>query len=83
MKVLGAYLPPGTKVRYDGTSEPEYGVVVHCWINDEIQAYDCHIAFFGDQFPEGAPKRIPYILRYASVSLVVVSGSKHSHGTGD
>lgn len=78
MKVLGSYLPPGTRVRYDGTGEPEYGIVVHCWINDEIQAYDCSIAFFGEQFPEGAPKYPPYILRYASVSLTVFSGSTHS-----
>ena len=78
MKALGSYLPPGTRVRYDGTGEPEYGIVVHCWINDQIQAYDCYIAFFGDQFPEGAPKYIPYILRYASTSVVVVSDSTHS-----
>jgi hypothetical protein len=59
MKELGSYLSPGTRVRYDGTGEPEYGIVVHCWINDEIQAYNCYIAFFGEQLPAGAPKRYP------------------------
>jgi hypothetical protein len=53
MKGIGPYLRPGTRVRYDGTGKPEYGIVVHCWINDEVQAYDCYVAFFGDQFPEG------------------------------
>jgi len=62
MKAHGSYLPQGTRVRYDGKGEPEYGIVIHCWINDEIQAYDCYIAFFGEQFPEGAPKYSPYIL---------------------
>lgn len=83
MKALGSYLSPGTRVRYDGTGDSEYGIVVHCWINDEIQAYDCYIAFFGEQFPEGAPKFIPYILRYASTSLAVVSGSADSSQVRD
>lgn len=73
MGALGSYIPPGTRVRYDGTGEPEYGIVVHCWIDDDIQAYDCHVAFFGDRFPTEKPKCIPYILRYAVVSLVIVS----------
>ena len=77
-KVLGSYLPPGTRVRYDGTGEPEYGIVVQCWINDEIQAYDCYIAFFGERFPEAAPNHIPYILRYSSMSLTAVRGYTHS-----
>jgi len=83
MKAHGSYLPQGTRVRYDGTGEPEYGIVVHCWINDEIQAYDCYIAFFGDQFPEGAPTYIPYILRYASTSVVVASRSTQSPDVRD
>jgi hypothetical protein len=78
---IGSYLPPGTRVRYDGTGVPEYGIVIHCWVNDDSHAfddsyafYDCYIAFFGDQFPEGAPKHRPYILRYASTSVTVLSG---------
>jgi len=68
------YLQPGTRVRLDGQDwgGPEYGVVVHCWQEEEIQAWDCYVAFFGNNLPEGAPTERPYILRYASTSLVVV-----------
>ncbi len=71
----GLYIPPGTRVRYDGFGEeygPEYGVVVHCWFDDEIHGYDCYIAFFGDQQPTGKPTRMPYVLRYASSSVTVL-----------
>ena len=70
----GPYLPPGTQVRYDGGEErvPEYGVVVHCWLNDELDVYDCYVAFFGDQRPTGKPKKLPYVLRYLSASLTVL-----------
>lgn len=68
----GPYLPPGTPVRYDGGGQPEYGVVIHCWFNEEIYAYDCYVAFFGDRQPSGKPFLIPYVLRYASMSLTVV-----------
>lgn len=68
------YLPPGTRVRYDGCDDgPEYGVVVHCWIDEESGGYDCCIAFFGTAFPTGAPDGKPYILRYYSTSLTVVT----------
>jgi hypothetical protein len=67
------FIPAGTKVRYDGTGRPEYGVVVHCWANDEIGGmHDCYVAFFGDQFPAGAPDQKPYVLRYAANSLSTV-----------
>ncbi|MEJ0060808.1 MAG: hypothetical protein WDM79_15045 [Terricaulis sp.] len=67
------YLPPGTRVRYDGLEDgAEFGVVVHTWFNDEMAGYDCYIAFFGGALPAGAPDRRPYILRYASSSLVVI-----------
>jgi hypothetical protein len=71
---IGEFLPSGTKVRYDGLVDggPEYGVVIHCWIDEEADFYDCHIAFYGDAFPSGAPKEMPYVLRYASASLVVL-----------
>ena len=66
------YLPPGTKVRYELDSGSEYGVVIHCWMNDEIRGYDCYVAFFGSELPVGIPEQMPYILRYASTSLHVV-----------
>jgi len=67
------YLPPGTRVRYDGLEDgPEYGVVVHCWLDDEIQVHDCYVAFFGDEQPTGKPAKKPYILRYAAISLTVL-----------
>ena len=68
------YLPPGTKVRCDGSDDgSEFGVVVHCWMSDEIHQYDCYIAFFGNELPTGTPTSLPYVLRYASTSLTVLS----------
>ena len=70
----GPYLPAGTHVRYDGLDDggPEYGVVVHCWLDVEIDGHDCYVAFFGNQQPTGKPTEKPYILRYASASLTVI-----------
>lgn len=69
----GGYLKPGTKVRYEGCLDGvEYGVVVHCWPMENLDFYDCYVAFFGNQMPKGKPKEKPYILRYASTSLVKV-----------
>ena len=64
-------LPTGTRVRLDGADEykPEFGVVVHCWMNPEINAYDNIVAFFGDAFPGDGPAEDIYLLRYASTSL--------------
>ncbi len=61
-------------MRYDGLEDggPEYGVVVHCWFNADIQEYDCYIAFFGSEEPTGELVEHPYILRYASIELVVL-----------
>jgi hypothetical protein len=72
---ISRFLAAGTKVRYDGLAEggPEFGVVVHCWMNEEIGGYDCYVAFFGAEFPSGRPKEKPYVLRYAASSLGVVS----------
>jgi hypothetical protein len=72
--ISGPYLLTGTTVRYDGLEEggPEYGIVVHCWIDDEIGAHDCYVAFFGNKQPMGKPIKKPYILRYASTSLTVI-----------
>ena len=65
-------LPPGTLVLYDGTGEAEYGVVVHCWLDEEIGGPDCYVAFFGSERPEGKPSAKPYILRYAASALKVL-----------
>jgi len=72
--MIGSHLRPGTRVRYDGLVDggPEYGVVVHFWVSDEFDGYDCYVAFFGQELPDGAPPEKPYILRYAAVSLVVL-----------
>jgi len=51
----------------------EYGVVVCCWMNPEMQAYDCYVAFFGKEFPTGVPSAQPYVLRYFSASLEVLA----------
>ncbi len=71
---VGLFLPPGTKVRLDGSDEfgPEYGIVVHCWLDEELEGYDCHVAFYGDSFPDGPPTQLPYVLHYFSTSLRVV-----------
>lgn len=67
------YLPPGTRVRRDDLEgEPEFGIVIHCWLSDEIGGYDCHVAFYGDGLPAGKPEDKPYVLRYASTSLTVL-----------
>ena len=69
------YIAPGTKIRRDAfwndDDQPtsEFGVVVHCWLDEEISAYDCYIAFFGDEVPVGKPTEKPYVLRYAAVGL--------------
>lgn len=73
------YFAPGTRVRrdayWDGEDHltSEFGIVVHCWLDDEIRGYDCYIAFFGDGLPTGKPTDPPYVLRCASVGLVEVS----------
>jgi hypothetical protein len=73
------YISPGTRGRHDGLSEadggPEYGVVIHCWEDDEIGAFDCYVAFFGRAFPSAKPEEKPYVLRYAANSLHVLGGT--------
>lgn len=66
-----AFIRPGTAVRYDGLGEsgPEFGIVVHCWPDPEIQVFDCYVAFFGTEAPTGKPREKPYVLRYAASSL--------------
>lgn len=70
---------PGTRVQLDAyvndddTITSEFGVVVHCWLDEEIGSFDCYVAFFGNEFPNGKPPEKPYILRYASTSLTVLA----------
>jgi len=33
---MDVFLPVGTKVHYDGTGESEFGIVVYCWMSEEI-----------------------------------------------
>ncbi len=68
------YLPAGTKVIYDGTGEEECGIVVNCWWDEFLEVWDCHIAFFGLEFPEKnkRSKELPYVLNYSTVTLRVV-----------
>ncbi len=69
------YLAPGTRIRRDAFVNDddhltsEFGVVVHCWLNDEIGMFDCYVAFFGQDLPDGEPAEKPYVLRYAAVGL--------------
>ena len=79
-KGAGPFLPTGTKVRYDGLvgGGPEVGIVLHCWYDEELEVHDCYVAFFGKNFPVGQPTDRPYVLRYASLSLVVLEKASSS-----
>jgi hypothetical protein len=72
------YLEPGTRVRLDSLvndddqTTPEFGVVVHCWLDAGIGMFDCYVAFFGDELPVGEPAEAPYVLRYGATSLTVL-----------
>lgn len=72
-------IAPGTPVRLDSLVNdddeptPEFGIVVHCWLDDELGGFDCYVAFFGPEFPDGKPPEKPYVLRYAATSLTVLA----------
>jgi hypothetical protein len=68
---MDRYLEPGTPVRRINHADDgwEDGIVVHCWLDEEMNLHDCYVAFFGDAIPVGAPSAKPYVLRYASASL--------------
>lgn len=68
---MDRYLEPGTKVRLTNHADGRWedGIVVHCWLSEEIKAHDCYVAFFGEAIPTGQPTVKPYVLRYASISL--------------
>lgn len=81
--LMSRYLKPGTLVRrvdHSGDSWEE-GVVVHCWLDEELGVFDCYVAFFGASVPEGKPSEKPYVLRYASTSLTEL-GSNPGAGVG-
>ena len=63
-------LKPGIKVRLVSTGE--VGVVVHTWKDEIMDSIDCHVAFYGNNFPQGKPKEPPYVLRYLESSLEVI-----------
>lgn len=73
-------LPAGTRVRLDSLVDDndavtsEYGVVVHCWLDEEFGFHDCYVAFFEGGFPQGEPIEKPNVLRYAATSLTVLGG---------
>ncbi len=74
------FIQAGTRVRLDSlvndddAPTSEFGVVVHCWLDDEIGVFDCYVAFFGAGFPNAKPSEKPYVLRYAATSLTVLGG---------
>lgn len=51
----------------------EEGLVVHCWMSTEIQAYDCYVALFDGALPDWRSDARPVIWRYAATSLTVLS----------
>lgn len=73
-KITGQFLLPGTKVCLvdHDTDDKEMGIIIHCWLNEEIQGFDSYIAFFGEKFPRNKPDNLPYILRYATILLDVL-----------
>ncbi len=64
-------IEPGIRVKQRDTGE--CGVIVYSWYNNELEAEDYYVAFFGDSFPKGKPEDTPYVLRYAASSLEVIS----------
>lgn len=55
----------------DDTSTCEVGIIVHAWIDKDLEATDCYVAFFGNEWPAlgNKPEQIPYVLRYFLSSL--------------
>ena len=55
----------------DGVWKYERGYIIHAWFDNELEAVDCYVAFFGNEWPEIGTKPIkkPYVLRYLLASL--------------
>lgn len=64
------YIAPGTPVRLNASGEE--GFVLHCWMNDEIQGWDCYVALFSGSRPDWRTDERPNVLRYASTSLTTL-----------
>jgi hypothetical protein len=58
----------------NGVTTPEFGIVVQCRLDDQIGMFECYVAFFGTEFPDGKPLEKSYILRYGATSLTVLPG---------
>ena len=64
----------GKKVYLQHDDYKEYGVIVNAWIDSDIRAIDCHVAFYPDGLGYGHnPEQVdkPYVLRYLYASLIV------------
>jgi len=55
----------------DDENFSEVGIIVHAWIDPELDAIDCYVAFFGEVWPKlgEKPNDIPYVLKYLLSSL--------------
>ena len=60
-----------TVIFEDDEDFSEVGIIVHAWLDQELSAIDCYVAFFGETWPapNEKPKEIPYVLRYLLSSL--------------
>ena len=80
------YLPPGTRVTYDGlvgeAGAVECGTVVDCWRDEMLQAWDCRVAFYGPGWPADPDGAETYTLRYLATSLEVVDGDTRGRERG-
>jgi hypothetical protein len=61
---------PGTDAE-SGKATGEVGYIIHAWIDDELDAIDCYVAFVGSVWPPLGvkPDGKPYVLRYLLSSL--------------
>ena len=56
----------------------EFGVILHAWIDEQLEVVDCYVVFFGDRWPTaGQPIEKPYVLRYLLSSLELLPGRLH------
>lgn len=78
------YLPRGPTARHDGLEEgePDCGSAIHCWLDVEVAARNCYVAFFDNHQLNEKPTEKPYILRYTSTSLAFVEKQRASLNLG-
>lgn len=55
----------------NGEETEEFGYIIHAWVDDEVDAVDCYVAFMGNTWPSIGvkPSEKPYVLRYFLSSL--------------